>query len=227
MPGILLAADAPSAVPACSPRKASATPTDTNPNPNPQTESYKAPTPYLPSARHPSHPHPSNSQSPPNPNPKTHHPHPSPPPSKMARPSSPLLLLLLLLLLASALPAIRAAPLAPRPEPATVTFVPYAGPCEMSTNPFDTTPPSVYNLTTASGCVTPPYAFVSYVEDANAAATSGSCALGIYTGPDCTGAVAAATLSSDEQCVFADGQSVSFDCGPWAGVGCWGLGGWV
>jgi len=120
----------------------------------------------------------------------------------------------MLFLLASAIAVISAAPVAPRQEPATVNFVPYAGPCEMSTDPFDKTQPSVYNITTSSGCITPPYAFISYVEDANAEATSGSCSLGIFTGPDCTGTVSTATLSSGVQCVFADGQSVSFNCGP-------------
>ncbi|MCJ1386975.1 hypothetical protein MMC17_010104 [Xylographa soralifera] len=125
----------------------------------------------------------------------------------------------ILFLAVSAISAVCAAPVAdmrPRQEPATVNFVPYAGPgCDMSTNPFDTTKPVVYNVTSSSGCITPPYAFASYVEEANAEADSGSCALGIFTGPDCTGSVSAATLTSYEDCVVGvSGQSFSFNCGP-------------
>ncbi|MCJ1288062.1 hypothetical protein MMC26_007415 [Xylographa opegraphella] len=125
----------------------------------------------------------------------------------------------ILFLAVSAVSIVCAAPVAdlhPRQEPATVNFVPYAGPgCDMSTNPFDHTKPAVYNVTTSSGCITPPYAFASYVEEANAEADSGSCALSIFTGPDCTGSVSAATLTSYEDCVVGViGQSFSFNCGP-------------
>ncbi|MCJ1235893.1 hypothetical protein MMC14_003867 [Varicellaria rhodocarpa] len=123
----------------------------------------------------------------------------------------------ILFLLASAISAALAAPVADvqsRQEAATVNFTPYAGPCEMSTNPHDTTKPSTYNVTSSSGCITPPYAFTSYVEEANAIAANGPCALSIYSGPDCTGTVSSATLTTFYECSFASGQSFNFACGP-------------
>ncbi|MCJ1326775.1 hypothetical protein MMC10_003440 [Thelotrema lepadinum] len=127
----------------------------------------------------------------------------------------------LTLLLAAALSIVSAAPVADimarqEGEPATVNFAPYAfvG-CRMSQNPHDNPPPSDYNVTTSSGCITPSYSFSAYVEGANAEAL-GPCAMSLYSGPGCTGSVSAATLTGSEQCVASapTSQSFSFACGP-------------
>lgn len=97
-----------------------------------------------------------------------------------------------LLLLATALTAVNAAPVAEivtrqAGEPATVNFAPYAvvG-CRMSQNPYDNPPPTDYNVTTGSGCITSSYTFSSYVEAANAEAL-GPCSFSLFSGPGCTG----------------------------------------
>lgn len=132
-----------------------------------------------------------------------------------------------LALLATTLSAVYAAPLAdslkvPRTRipsgAAGVTFVPDAGPgCDMSTNPGDTTQPEVYNLTSSTGCITPSYAFNSYVETANAEAASGHCAVSIFSERNCTGTFTAMKLTTYSDCIAgpgASGMSVNMACGP-------------
>ncbi|KAI4156304.1 MAG: hypothetical protein LQ340_000359 [Diploschistes diacapsis] len=126
-----------------------------------------------------------------------------------------------LLLLATALTAVNAAPVAEivtrqAGEPATVNFAPYAvvG-CRMSQNPYDNPPPTDYNVTTGSGCITSSYTFSSYVEAANAEAL-GPCSFSLFSGPGCTGSVSAATLTSYENCIPSapTAQSFELNCGP-------------
>ena len=113
----------------------------------------------------------------------------------------------LLALLAASLVAVSASPTPQVPsDPAEVEFTPYAGPgCDMSTDPFDTTKPVRYVLgpsslahvssltashsynVTSGTCFTPPYAFDSYVEQANDLAANGPCTVAIYSEPGCTG----------------------------------------
>ncbi|MCJ1330035.1 hypothetical protein MMC10_006716 [Thelotrema lepadinum] len=125
-----------------------------------------------------------------------------------------------LLLLATTLAAstVRATPITPRQtsDPATVNFTPFAFYCEMSSNPFDPTKPVSYNLTSSSGCITTPYTFISYVENANALALE-ACSVSLFSGPDCTGTVSAAALTDGYQCQIPQSQSfasLEMACGP-------------
>ncbi|EIW75111.1 hypothetical protein CONPUDRAFT_140112 [Coniophora puteana RWD-64-598 SS2] len=104
-----------------------------------------------------------------------------------------------------------------RDEPATVNFTPYeyVG-CRQSQDPYDPATPSTYNVTSGS-CITPPYTFQSYVEEANSLAANGPCSLSLFPEPNCQGQGVGATLTTYYTCQTGDndgGASFILECGP-------------